>query len=120
MRTSLAALLVLLLTASSLRAQVPPLSPPYLDVEPDGFATLEDIPIIPYNILEAVAPGVFQDDETVEVILGKLSNEDVMRLWETLVQDRFQLSIPYIARNLIIESDRFESVGPFVQERVVY
>lgn len=79
---------------------------------------LEDHPIFPAAILNAVVPGSFRADETVEICLSELTNEDLLRMWDTLVQNVYQLSIPYVARIVRIESTR--ALGPgggLVQER---
>jgi hypothetical protein len=81
---------------------------------------LEDQPVFPAGLLNAVSAGVFRPDETVEVLLTELTNEDLLRIWDTLVQNVYQLSVPYVARVVRIESSRplFEP-GGLVQERVV-
>ncbi len=80
--------------------------------------TIEDTPILPHGLVEAVAPGVFKSDESVELVLADLSTEDLFQIWETLVQDGYQLSIPYLARNVRIDSRQtLERAAP-VQERV--
>ena len=79
----------------------------------------EDQPIFPAGLLNAVNPGVFRPDETVELMLTELTNEDMLRIWDTLVQNVYQLSVPYLARVVRIESSR--SLGPgggLVQDRV--
>ncbi len=79
---------------------------------------LEDHPIFPAALLNAVSPGVFRPDETLEVSLTELTNEDLLRIWETLVQNVYQLSVPYVARVLRIESRRpLAAGGTEVQER---
>jgi hypothetical protein len=79
--------------------------------------TLEDTPILPFGLLEAAAAGIFQPDETVELVLGELSNEDLFRIWDTLGQSSYHLSIPYIARNVRVASSRLLTAGDPVQER---
>lgn len=83
--------------------------------------TLEDTPLLPAGFLNAAVPGVFRDDESVEIALAELSNEDMLRIWEVLGLRVYQLCIPYVARVLNIESTRRELLlhGPPVQERVV-
>jgi hypothetical protein len=80
--------------------------------------TLEDTPILPAGFLNSVAPNAFQSDETVEIILADLSTEDLLRLWETLLPNRYQLSVPYKARNVRIESTELLTIGEPLQERV--
>lgn len=79
----------------------------------------EDQPIFPAGLLNAVNPGVFRPDETVELMLTELTNEDMLRIWDTLVQNVYQLSVPYLARVVRIESSRPVGVGGgLVQDRV--
>ena len=80
---------------------------------------LEDTPILPSGLLNAVAPDVFQPDETVEIVLAELTNEDLLRLWDTLVQNVYQLSVPYVARNVWIESGREQTAGGLIENRIV-
>lgn len=82
---------------------------------------LEDHPIFPAALLNAVSPGTFRPDESVEVSLTELTNEDLLRIWETLVQDIYQLSVPYVARVVRIESIRplSDEGGADVQERAL-
>ncbi|MCA9970596.1 MAG: DUF4255 domain-containing protein [Anaerolineales bacterium] len=79
--------------------------------------TLEDTPILPLGLLNAVLPDVFQADETVEICLADLSNEDLLRIWEMLPQSIYRLSIPYVARCVRIESTQPLIKGDPVQER---
>lgn len=81
---------------------------------------LEDQPIFPAALLNASMPGVFRPDETVELSLTELTNEDLLRIWDTLVQNVYQLSVPYVARVVRIESARpLADGGGLVQERVL-
>lgn len=66
--------------------------------------TLEDQPVFPASLLNATTPGVFRPDETVELSLTELTNEDLLRIWDSLVQNVYQLSVPYVARGVRIES----------------
>lgn len=82
--------------------------------------TLEDQPVFPASLLNATTPGVFRPDETVELSLTELTNEDLLRIWDALVQNVYQLSVPYIARVVRIEAaEPTEVGGGLVQERVV-
>lgn len=69
-----------------------------------AMRTLEDATVLPASLLNVVAPGAFRPDEIVELSLAELSNEDLLRLWETMGANTFQLSIPYLARVVRIES----------------
>jgi hypothetical protein len=74
--------------------------------------TLEDTPVLPAGILNTVIPGVFDTDETVEIVVGLLTNEEMFRIWDVLPIS-YQISIPYTARIVRIDSelDRQEA-GP--------
>ncbi len=75
--------------------------------------TLEDTPILPASILNSVVPGVFREDESVDILLADLSTEDLFRIWEVIGNDAYQLSIPYVARIIHIESEHgLEEAGP--------
>lgn len=79
---------------------------------------LEDHPIFPSALLNAVTPGAFRAEETVEISLTELTNEDLLRIWDTLIQNVYQLSVPYVARVVRIESPRaLAAGGGEVQER---
>lgn len=81
--------------------------------------TFEDTPVLPRALLEAAAPGVFRPDEAVEFVLNAdLSNEDLFRLWETATtNEAYRLSVPYVARQVLIESRLTDTVGAPVEER---
>jgi hypothetical protein len=78
---------------------------------------LEDTPILPSGLLNRRTPGVFRDDEVVEIIAGEIATEDLMRLWELIGPGSYQLSVPYIARSVRIESTQARATGARVQER---
>ena len=80
--------------------------------------TLEDNPILPATLLNAVTPDVFHPDETVEITLSEIRTEDLFQMWEVLGPDGvYQLSIPYVARNIYIESTQVLTTGAAVQQR---
>lgn len=80
--------------------------------------TFEDTPVLPRPLLEAAAPGVFRPDEAVEFVLNTdLSNEDLFRLWETATSERYRLSVPYIARQVLLESRLTDVEGAPVEVR---
>jgi hypothetical protein len=79
--------------------------------------TMEDNPIIPSTFLQNIAPGVFHDGETVEISLAELTTEDLLRLWEVVAQNEYQISVPYVARNVRIESTHLLVSGQAIQER---
>ena len=66
---------------------------------------LEDYALLPTALLNRVPGANFSNDETVEIIPGQLTNEELMRIWDDLEVD-YQLSIPYVARVIRIVSQR--------------
>lgn len=81
---------------------------------------LEDHAIFPAALLNSVVPASFGADETVEICLAELSNEDLLRMWDALVQNVYQLSVPYVARIVRIQGRRRSGEGDgIVQERVL-
>jgi hypothetical protein len=50
-------------------------------------------------------------------MLADLSTEDLLHVWETLVQNTYQLSVPYVARNIRLESRLLQAAGEPVQRR---
>jgi Pvc16 N-terminal domain len=79
---------------------------------------LEDNPVLPAGLLNSYRPGVFQPEETVTVALTDLSVEDVFRIWEVMIDHTYQISVPYLARTIELESMRADTLFPPVQERV--
>ncbi len=78
---------------------------------------LEDTPVLTADLLNAPRPGVFQPEETVALTHTDLSVEDTFRIWDTVIDHAYQLSVPYVARTVEIESARLDGYGQ-VQERV--
>jgi len=85
-----------------------------------AMRVLEDTPLLGAGALNAAVPGSFRADETVELGLAELANEDLLRIWEVLGLNLYQLSIPYTARCVRLESleRRSGDEGAPVQERV--
>jgi hypothetical protein len=83
--------------------------------------TLEDNPVLPASLLNGVRDNVFRADETVELVAGQLTNEELMRIWDDLSAD-YQLSVPYVARVVRIESvqELTEGGGPVVEREFEY
>jgi hypothetical protein len=81
--------------------------------------TLEDTPSLPPGLLNHRYPGTFQPDETVELCLTELTTEELFRIWEVIVSNAYQISVPYVARNVRIESIQRLYQGEPVQERVM-
>jgi len=78
---------------------------------------IEDNPVLSAELLNGPRPGVFQAEETVALSHTDLSVEDTFRIWDTVIDHAYQLSVPYVARTVEIESQRLEGYGT-VQERV--
>jgi hypothetical protein len=76
---------------------------------------LEDFPALPLGLLSAITDAAFSEDETVELIAGQMSHEEMIRIWEVLPTDH-RISVPYIARVVRIDSLREQGRG-FVLER---
>lgn len=69
---------------------------------------LADAPILPAALLNRGAPGVFEPDETVEIIPAQLSNEELFRIFDML-PGHFALSVPYLVRGIRILSPLLEN-----------
>lgn len=78
--------------------------------------TLEDHPILPASILNSTVTDVFEKNETVDIALAELSTEDLFRIWDVLGVNVYQLSIPYVAR--IIDIDSIQSI-PVENEELI-
>lgn len=80
---------------------------------------MEDNASIPSSVLNAYHPNVFRPDEGVEIGLTELSVEDMFHVWEVMINHVYQLSVPYQARMIEIESTVTTSpLGAPVQERL--
>ncbi len=80
---------------------------------------MEDNAILPASLLNIYRRDVFRPDEAVEVGLTELSVEDMFHVWEVMINHVYQLSVPYQARMVEIESTVVKaSLGMPVQERV--
>jgi hypothetical protein len=78
--------------------------------------TLEDRPVMPAALLNGVRANVFREDETVELVAGQLTNEEMMRIWDDLSAE-YRISVPYIARVVRIESSMEVSTDSLVRQR---
>jgi len=81
--------------------------------------TLEDNPILYPSLLNSYKPGVFYPEETVEVGLAQLSTEDLFDIWDVIIRHVYQLSVPYVARVVKIESTLANVAGAQVQQRLM-
>lgn len=79
--------------------------------------TLETTPILPKGVLNGINDEVFRPDETVEIILNDLSNEELFRIWD-IIGESYRLSIPYLVRNVRIESEETVSTEGIVERRI--
>lgn len=79
---------------------------------------MEDTPILTSSLLNAYRAEVFHRDEALELAPVQLSVEDMFHIWEVMINHVYQLSVPYQARMLQIESGLAAPIGPPVQERV--
>jgi hypothetical protein len=79
---------------------------------------LEDIPILPAGLLNQHYPDLFHEDETVTVTPVELTTEELFRIWDVIVHHAYQISVPYVARVVKIDSKRLRSgSGRPIQER---
>jgi hypothetical protein len=82
-----------------------------------AMRVIQDTPTLPSGLLNAFSPTpVFRSDETVEVLLESLSQQDVYDIWEVARHNR-QPSAAYIARVVEIESALRPQEYPMVQTR---
>lgn len=82
--------------------------------------TIEDNSILPAGLLNSGIENVFLPKETIEIAPVELRTEDMVRIWETLTHKMYQLSVPYLARNVRIASqDLLVVSGEPVQDRVI-
>jgi hypothetical protein len=75
-----------------------------------AMRALDDTPILSSGFLNAAIPGVFSPEETVELAAGELTNDEVFQLWQVL-PNSLQLSVPYLARVVRVESTLEVPVG---------
>jgi Pvc16 N-terminal domain len=81
---------------------------------------VEDHPVLPAGLLnrryDEDSP-VFWPDETVELSAAAMDTEDLFQLWDLIGPGTYQLSVPYQARGIRVESMRLLDDGRAVQER---
>jgi hypothetical protein len=65
---------------------------------------LEDTPRFPAGLLNHRFAGSFHADESVELAVTELTTEELFRIWEVIVNNAYQVSVPYVARVVRIES----------------
>ncbi|MEM6253925.1 MAG: Pvc16 family protein [Cyanobacteria bacterium P01_D01_bin.156] len=84
--------------------------------------TLEDYPLIPASVLNIgnSETPIFEEHETVELLLSEMNGDELLQLWDMLGGDGvfpYQVTIPYLVRNLFLESRRTMPVAEPVQVR---
>lgn len=82
--------------------------------------TMDDHRVLPPGLLNRLTPGVFRDDEAVEILPGEMITEDLLHLWELLGSSTYQLSVPYTARNVRLESERALVSAGLVEQRITH
>ena len=81
--------------------------------------TIEDNPVLYPSLLNTYKPEVFFPEETVELSLAQLSVEDMFNIWDVIIHHVYQLSVPYVARVVDLESTLTDASGIEIQERVL-
>ena len=81
-----------------------------------AMRAIDDNPILSSGFLNAFIPGVFRPEETVELVPAELTNDEVFQLWQVLPSS-LQLSAPYVARVVRVESELTVPQGPPVRTR---
>lgn len=81
-----------------------------------AMRAIDDHPILSSGFLNAFIPGVFRPEETVELVPAELTNDEVFQLWQVL-PNSLQLSAPYVARVVRVESDLTVPQDPRVRTR---
>lgn len=81
-----------------------------------AMRAIADTPTLSPGFLNAATPGVFLARETVELLPAELTNDEVFQLWQVLPGD-LQLSVPYLARVVRLESELHYPLGAPVQVR---
>jgi hypothetical protein len=80
---------------------------------------LEDTPSLPAGLLNHRGVDIFQPDESVQLSVAELETETLFRIWEVIVNNAYQISVPYVVRNVKIESELTVATGEPVQERLL-
>jgi hypothetical protein len=80
---------------------------------------LEDTPSLPAGLLNHRGVEIFQPDESTQLSVAELETETLFRIWEVIVNNAYQISVPYVARNVKIESELTVATGEPVQERLL-
>ena len=81
-----------------------------------AMRTIDDNPILSSGFLNAAVPEVFLPQETVELVPAELTNAEIFQLWQVL-PNSLQLSVPYVARVVRVESELTVPQGSPVMTR---
>lgn len=63
--------------------------------------------------------AAFAEDESVQIVIGEISNEDLMRIWDA-IEPPYRLSVPYIARVVQIDLEQPPEPKPVVAKKLVF
>jgi hypothetical protein len=74
-------------------------------------------PVLDSSSLTPLA--AWSKDETVQIIPAEMSNEDIMRIWESMALP-YHLSVSYIARIVMIQDESIPDAAPVVSKRFSY
>ncbi|WP_028310490.1 Pvc16 family protein [Derxia gummosa] len=80
---------------------------------------MHDLPVLTGETINRYtkgAPAVFAPEESVELIADPLQTADYLALWDR-VKSGFQAGMTYVARMVLLDSDRPETLGAPVVER---
>jgi hypothetical protein len=69
---------------------------------------MEDHPLLAVPALDG---QVFRPGETVEIVPASLTTEEILRIWEVTANHAYQISVPYVARSVQIESTGLNGPG---------
>jgi hypothetical protein len=81
-----------------------------------AMRAIADSPILDSGFLNAAIADAFRPEETVELMPGDLTNDEIFQLWQVLPTS-LQLSVPYVARVVRIESTIATDAGQIVLSR---
>lgn len=68
---------------------------------------MEDSPTLSTSELNATWPDTFETGEGVDLILTQMDLQDLTQVWDSLIRQGYQFSVPYIAR--VVEIDAMKS-----------
>lgn len=69
-----------------------------------AMRALADRPLYSAADLNTASESPFLPDEVVELSPDDQATEDLLRLWEVLGAQRYHLSVPYVARTILVDS----------------